>query len=87
MDFDFLRKPSKIPLRDLFPPTKRRTFLSSLLTIPLALKARFLPSKVCGMKVFEDYRHASFMPPEFSSARCNLPRGHKGPHVWLNPRS
>ena len=19
--------------------------------------------------------------------RCNLPRGHKGPHVWLNPRS
>jgi hypothetical protein len=85
MDFDFLRKPSKVPVRDLFPATKRRTFLSSLLTIPLALIARFGPSKVCGMSVFETQR-ARVLAEPFGDVRCNLPRGHKGPHVWLNPR-
>jgi hypothetical protein len=59
-----------------------RRILSVLMAWPLVLKARFFPATQCGKNVLEG------LPPERGRDRfvpCSLPRGHNGPHIFLNP--
>jgi len=75
----------------LFAGLKRRNFLSGLFFIPLGSKARFFAPKPCGEKVFGELPPYPWVldpkAPKPESVRCSLRKGHKGPHVWLNPRA
>ena len=66
----------------LFSAIKRR-FFSGLMAWPLVLKARFFPARRRGKNVLEG------LPPDQRGRNrfvpCSLPRGHEGPHIFLNP--
>jgi len=57
----------------------RRKFLSRLLRVPFT--RRLVPR--CRVKIL-DARFAYILGPPWDWATCSLPKGHKGPHVWLN---
>jgi len=65
-----------------FSAMKRR-FFSGLMAWPSVLKARFFPATRCGKNVLEG------LPPDPWGRKqfvpCSLPRGHKGPHIFVNP--
>lgn len=76
-------------------PMKRRNFFSGLLAAPLALKARLAqffgrkPVELCSAPIWNRmvWARGPVRPnSNLASAHCSLPRGHKGPHVLLNPR-
>ena len=63
--------------------TIKRRILSVLMAWPLVLKARFFPATQCGKNVLEGLPPDPWGRNQF--VPCSLRRGHKGPHIFVNP--
>ena len=71
-----------ISLYSSLPPMERGHFLSGfLLSLPVI---RWFAPK-CGARISQG-QHVS-LKEALGDPRCNKPRWHKGPHVWLNARA
>ena len=67
---------------------KRRNFLSGLLAAPLLRGLHLFQweDEKCGAKVLHDLdADAAEALERYKDVLCSLRKGHKGPHVWLNP--
>ena len=69
--------------RGFFLSAIKRRFFSGLMAWPLILKARLFPATRRGKNLLQG------LPPDQRGRNrfvpCALPRGHRGPHIFLNP--